>query len=131
MEKNHSTPDSVENKSSSESVKEETIKALIIMAKISKEVRTKRNSKMMCPEMDKDLNDKNYVNFIENYNLCEDEIGVNGKVVTITKNEKEKITNEIVDLFLYTFASILVWFQTMENVLKSTESFPNHVTDNA
>ena len=131
MEKNHSTPDSVENKSSSESVKEETIKALIIMAKISKEVRTKRNSKMMSPEMDKDLNDKNYVNFIENYNLCEDEIGVNGKVVTITKNEKGKITNEIVDLFLYTFASILVWFQTMENVLKSTESFPNHVTDNA
>ena len=81
--------------------------------------------------MDKDLNNKNYVNFIENCNLCEDEIGVNGKVVTITKNEKEKITNEIVDLFLYTFASILVWFQTMENVLKSTESFPNHVTDNA
>ena len=101
------------------------------MAKISKEVRTKRNSKMMSPEMDKDLNDKNYVNFIENYNLCEDEIGVNGKVVTITKNEKGKITHEIVDLFLYTFASILVWFQTMENVLKSTESFPNHVTDNA
>ena len=95
MEENHSTSDSVENKSFSKNIRVETVKVLQIMAKNSREGRTKRNSKLMFPEMDSDLNDKNYVNFIKNYNLCEDEIGVYDKNVTITKNEKEKVTHEI------------------------------------
>ena len=95
MEENHSTPDSVENKSFSKNIKEETVKVLQIMPKKSREVQTKRNSKLMSPKMDSDLNDKNYVSFIKNYNLCEDEIGVNDENVTITKNEKKKVTHKI------------------------------------
>ena len=95
MEENHSAPDSVENKSSSKNIKEETVKVFKKMAKNSKEVRTKRNSKLMSPEMDNDLNDKNYVNFIKNYDLCEDEIGVSGKNVTTANYGKEKVTHEI------------------------------------
>ena len=34
-------------------------------------------------------------------------------------------------IFLYTLASIFVWFKTMENLFQSTESFPNYVTDGA
>ena len=95
MEENHSAPGSVENKSSSKSIKEEAVKVLKIMSKNSKEVRTKRNLKLMSPEINNDLNDKNYVNFIKNYDLCEDQIGVNGKNVTTAKNGKEKVTHEI------------------------------------